>query len=145
MSRRHILLLTALGLATPFSAHADTQSMQLHSDLSGQQELPAAQTPGSGKLEGTLDRKSQLFTYTITYQDLTGPVTAAQFHGPANPGQNAPVVVAIKSPETSPIKGSVKLDEQQAKELLANDWYVNLQTAAHSSGEIRGQVLHGGP
>jgi hypothetical protein len=39
------------------------------------------------------------------------------------------------------IKGSVTLATDQAKALLDGKFYVNLHTAAHGDGEIRGQVV----
>jgi hypothetical protein len=40
----------------------------------------------------------------------------------------------------SPILGSATLTAQQAAELTAGKWYLNLHTAANPDGEIRGQV-----
>jgi hypothetical protein len=40
----------------------------------------------------------------------------------------------------SPIKGSATLTEAQAADLLAGKYYINIHTAAHKGGEIRGQV-----
>ncbi|MBV8615005.1 MAG: CHRD domain-containing protein, partial [Acetobacteraceae bacterium] len=67
------------------------------------------------------------------------------FHGPAEPGQNAPVVIPLSQPLTSPIKGKVTLTDQQMNDLMANKWYVNVHTKEDPMGEIRGQVTHGGP
>ena len=41
----------------------------------------------------------------------------------------------------SPFRGGVHLTDEQADQLLAGQWYVNIHTAAHPDGEIRGQVL----
>ncbi len=143
MSRR-VLLAVAFCLAA-FGAHAVNPPIQFKTDLDGSDEVPANQTKGTGHLDATLDRDSKVLTYTVTYQGLTGPVTAGHFHGPAEPKQNAAIVVPFKPPLASPIKGTATLTDEQVKQLLANDWYVNLHTAAHPGGEIRGQVLHGGP
>jgi hypothetical protein len=43
---------------------------------------------------------------------------------------------------TSPVTGSVTLTDEQIKELRSGKLYANIHTAAHPSGEIRGQVLH---
>ena len=75
----------------------------------------------------------------------------AHFHGPAMPGQNAGVVVAINAPInaplntplTSPISGSATLTPSQVEEIMAGKWYVNLHTAANPNGEVRGQVIKG--
>jgi hypothetical protein len=84
-----------------------------------------------------LDGKT--LTYSATYKDLTGPVVAAHFHGPAAAGGNAPPVVpAVASP--SPIKGTATLTDAQIADLNAGKWYFNVHTAANPGGEIRGTV-----
>jgi CHRD domain len=70
---------------------------------------------------------------------LTGPATAAHFHGPAEPGKNAGVAVPI-TPATGPMHGSVTLTDAQASDLLAGHWYVNVHTDANKGGELRGQL-----
>ncbi|MEO6781607.1 MAG: CHRD domain-containing protein, partial [Bradyrhizobium sp.] len=67
--------------------------------------------------------------------------TAAHFHGPAEPGKNAGVAVAIPSASTSPVEGSATLTDAQAADLEAGKYYVNIHTAANPGGEIRGQVM----
>jgi hypothetical protein len=71
---------------------------------------------------------------------LSGPASAAHFHGPAAPGQNAGVIVPFPNPE-SPIRGEATLTEAQAADLLAGRWYVNVHSRAHPGGEIRAQVV----
>ena len=41
----------------------------------------------------------------------------------------------------SPFSGSKKLTARQAAQLESGGWYVNIHTAAHKAGEIRGQVV----
>jgi hypothetical protein len=41
----------------------------------------------------------------------------------------------------SPMKGTATLDDKQAADLMAGQWYVNIHTKQNPSGEIRGQVL----
>jgi len=68
------------------------------------------------------------------------------FHGPAQSGQNAGVQVPIQAPLNSPVHGATgQLSDEQVKQLLNSDWYVNVHTKANPGGEIRGEVLHGGP
>ena len=71
---------------------------------------------------------------------LSGPATAAHFHGPAEAGKNAGVEVPIPNAGTSPVEGSATLTEAQAADLTGGKLYVNVHTAANPGGEIRGQV-----
>lgn len=110
--------------------------------LKGSSEVPPNDSKGTGTVTATYDTGSKKFTYTVTYSGLTGPATAAHFHGPAAPGANAPPVVPI--PPTmlaSPIKGEATLTDAQAADLAAGKWYFNVHTAAHGPGEIRGQLV----
>jgi hypothetical protein len=76
----------------------------------------------------------------MTYADLSGPATAAHFHGPAAAGANAGVAVPIGNNPASPTTGSVTLTDDQIKDLEAGNWYANVHTAANKGGEIRGQM-----
>jgi hypothetical protein len=89
----------------------------------------------------TLDTSSKKLTYTMTYEGLTGPATAAHFHGPAAAGANAGVVVPIGNNPPSPSTGSVTLTDDQIKDLEAGKWYANVHTEANKGGEIRGQMM----
>ncbi|MBV8095736.1 MAG: CHRD domain-containing protein [Acetobacteraceae bacterium] len=143
---RRLLLATAacvLSVGLSLAAVAAEQPIEFHGALDGAHEVPGTQSEGSGRIDGTLDRQNKVFTYTVTYKGLSGPVTAAHFHGPADPGANAGVVVPLQQPLTSPIKGKATLNDQQMDELMSNKLYVNLHTQKNPNGEIRGQVLRG--
>ncbi len=63
------------------------------------------------------------------YSGLTGPATAAHFHGPAPVGKNAGVMIPI-APATSPLEGSATLNDAQAKALI---WTATVCQRAHRS------------
>ena len=73
-------------------------------------------------------------------------MTAAHIHGPAEPGKNAPPVIWLtkkgdQNPDfPSPFKGTADLTDDQAKDLMAGKYYVNIHTKANPAGEIRGQL-----
>jgi len=130
----------ALFAGTP-AALADM--VKYKADLKASSEVPAVDSKGSGTLEATYDTASKKLTYTVNYKDLSGPATAAHFHGPADAKANAGVVVPVSGAVTSPIKGEATLTDAQAADLAAGKLYFNVHTAANKGGEIRGQVMKG--
>ena len=112
--------------------------------MTGGQEVPPGQTDGYGIADLTYDPDTRVVTWTITYKDLSSPVTLVQFHGPAEPGKNAPGLVSLTkegAPVESPIAGQATLTPEQSRQFAAGDWYINIHTQTHPDGEIRGLVL----
>jgi hypothetical protein len=131
---KHFVL--AAGLCV-FALPALAQATKFQAQLSGSQEVPAKQSNGTGTATATLDGNT--LNYTVEYSGLSGPATAAHFHGPAEPGANAGVVVPFANP-ASPIKGTATLNDQQKADLMAGKWYANVHTQQNPGGEIRGQM-----
>ena len=136
--------LLAAVFAAGFLSAASAASIDFHATMTGKSEVPPNATTGSGDLLATLDTGKKTLTYTMTYMGLTGPATAAHFHGPAAVGANAGVVVPIGNNPPSPVTNTVTLTDPQIKDLEAGKWYANVHTKANPAGEIRGQVLHSG-
>ena len=125
---------------------ASAAMLNFHATMDGKAEVPPNASTGSGDALATLDTSSKQLTYTITFFGLSGPATAAHFHGPAAPGANAGVAVPIGTNPTSPVTGSVTLTDAQMADLQAGKWYANVHTAENKGGEIRGQMMPtGGP
>jgi hypothetical protein len=131
-------LLATLALGIAFAGPAFAEKMK--ATLDGKSETPPNASTGSGTADIDYNAASKKLTWKLTYSGLTGPATAAHFHGPAEPGKNAGVAVAIPNATTSPNEGSATLTDAQAADLLAGKYYVNVHTAANPGGEIRGQV-----
>ena len=90
--------------------------------------MPPNSTAGTGTVTASYDTATKQLTWDGTYSGLTGPATAAHFHGPADPGKNAGVAVPI-TPATSPLHGTATLTDAQAADLEGGHWYVNVHTA----------------
>src|SRR5262249_30717365 len=121
---------------------AFAQVVKYRTDLKpGNEVPPILDSKGSGTLEATYDPITKKLTYILAWRDLTGPATAAHFHGPADAKTNAGVAVPINVTIGNPVNGSADRTDAQAADLAAGRWYVNIHTEAHKGGEIRGQVM----
>ena len=108
--------------------------------LDGKSEVPPTTSTGTGTADVDYDPASKKLSWKLTYTGLSGPATAAHFHGPAAPGENAKPAVAIPGATSSPAEGSATLTDAQAADLEAGKYYINVHTGANPGGEIRGQV-----
>jgi hypothetical protein len=154
---RAILVCTALALAACTAAKttgtdsADTSAAAAKgapfgAALSGRAEAPPANSRvATGTAKASYDNASRLLTWDVTFGGLTSDATAAHIHGPAAPGANAPVVLALTPrnmyPIASPLRGSARLTDAQAADLMAGKWYVNIHTVRNPNGELRGQLM----
>jgi hypothetical protein len=110
--------------------------------LTGGQEVPQNDSEAFGVVFVTFDTITKTLCYSITFNNLGSDETAAHFHGPAAPGQDAGVVFSI-----TPVPGKSKngcvgpLSTRQIRELDKGQWYINVHSVGFPEGEIRGQVL----
>lgn len=133
--------LLAAAIAGCGQMQAKSAPERLTGQLSGQQEVPPVDTAGTGEVEVRFNEKASSIRWKVSYQGLSGPVTAAHFHGPAGPGQNAGVQLPLAGNLQSPtLEGEARLTPQQANELMSGHWYLNLHTARHPNGEVRAQL-----
>lgn len=137
----HSKLLVAAAAATVFVVTAHAETLRFHATMNGQSEVPPKPTGGAGTVEATFDTATKRLDYKATWHDLSGPATAAHFHGPAEPGANAKVAVPWGDNPTSPFAGAATLTDQQAADLIGGRWYANVHTAQNPGGEIRGQIV----
>lgn len=128
--------------ATLAVAPAFAEETKFMAMLSGAEEVPPVETGGTGSANVTWNSETKALSWSIDFAGLSGPAAAAHFHGPADPGANAGPVVTIDDLE-SPSEGTATLTDEQAADLAAGKWYVNVHTEAHPDGEIRGQVMEG--
>ena len=130
----------AFGLAFGLAAQASAEIVKFKTAMTPAQEVPPNNTHGSGAAEAQLDTATKTLTYKVTFKGLSGPATMAHFHGPAAPGVEAPVLVPLGNNPKSPITGKAQLTDDQVKDFMDGQVYVNIHTAANPGGEIRGQM-----
>src|SRR5471030_1016959 len=102
----------ALGAVVAFAGPAFADKMK--ATLDGKSEVPPNASTGTGTADIDYDAATKKLSWKLTYSGLSGPATAAHFHGPAAAGANAGVKVPIANPGTSPVEGSATLTDEQA-------------------------------
>lgn len=141
------LLLSACSLLPQAKAPSAPAAMRqpelaaFKATLSPQQVMPAAKSAATGELVAVLNRRTGLLRWKMQFSRLSGPVTSAHFHSPAMEGEVASPVLSLGKGVASPHEGRATLNARQRANLLAGQWYVNLRTAAHPQGELRGQLI----
>ena len=116
--------------------------------LDGAQAGVTSAARGSGSFNLSEDLTE--LRYVITYQGLTGTLSAGGHFHIGKPGLTGPVVKNIATsgdPASNTINGtwsstdaSQPLTQALVESLLTGRLYINFHTAAHPAGEIRGQV-----
>jgi hypothetical protein len=106
--------------------------------LTGDQEVPAVTTSATGTAVITV-KPDKSVAGTVTTKGIDG--IAAHIHL-ASSGKNGPPIIPLartSDSEWSVPEGSKLTDEQYAS-YKAGDLYVNVHSAEHKGGEIRGQI-----
>lgn len=105
--------------------------------LSGDQEVPAVKSSGSGTGSVTINDDGTV-SGSVT---VTGfAPTAAHIHHAAA-GKNGPVIVPFtKEGDKFSAPAGAKLTPDQMKAFKAGELYVNVHSAANPGGEVRAQL-----
>ena len=142
-SRTTVLQVAALVawaiLGPAAAAHATVKNFM--AVLNAGQESAAITSNSHGVAFLTFDTKTGELCYSITYTPLDDVEIAAHFHGPASPGESAPALISFPT-VGSPKNGcEASVDKDFAKALKQGRIYINIHSALHTAGEIRGQVI----
>jgi hypothetical protein len=106
-------------------------------NLTGAEEVPPVSTSAKGDGRFTIGSDGSV-KGSVTTTGVQG--TAAHIHQGAK-GQNGPVIVPLtKNGDTYTAPDGAKLNEAQMSAYKAGNLYVNVHSAAHKGGEIRGQL-----
>lgn len=114
-------------------------------NLNGLNERPdPVTTLGSGF--GTLLLVEDELQFNVFYQDLQATTSAAHIHGPADVNAPAGVLIGLESFNgdafgvNGTLAGELSLSPEQLGYVIDGLTYMNVHTASHPSGEIRGQI-----
>ena len=134
-------VLALAGCTTMESAWDSTKNFVAASNvkLTGAEEVPPVTTAASGSGRITV-KEDMSVSGSVKTTGIVG--TAAHIHAGAA-GKNGAVVIALtKSSDgnTWSVPDGAKLTDAQYKEYKAGNLYINVHSAAHKSGELRGQL-----
>jgi len=136
--RYSVLLVVALAIIALAGAGRLAFAADVKVALSGGEVVPAVTTSASGSGTITIGDDHSVSGSVTT----TGvAATAAHIHMAAA-GQNGPVIVPLtkSGDSTWTVQAGAKLTDQQYDAFKAGTLYVNVHSAAHPGGEIRGQL-----
>ena len=136
--KKSVFIASALALSLFAAAPAFAEMMSFSAKLDGASQKPPVDTKAMGTAEVKVDTDKKTISWAIKYDGLTGDPTAAHFHAPAAPGENAPPAIDISKMIDS---GSAPITDAQLADLEAGKVYINIHTAKYPDGEIRGQVV----
>ncbi|HEX5150167.1 MAG TPA: CHRD domain-containing protein [Parafilimonas sp.] len=107
------------------------------------QETPPTGESGTGTCTATYDSITNQLSYTLTWNGLTGAPTAMHFHKAdvGVPGDVEIPITGFAASADGTLTASTAVDQEEEHDLLEGKFYVNIHTAAHTGGEIRGQLL----
>lgn len=98
---RPCLLAAALAMPSFAAADHDNGRKTFRAFLHGYEEVPAINTPASGRLDLRIANDEQSIAYTLSYEDLRGTVTQAHIHFAVR-GTNGGVMLWLCGTSTNP-------------------------------------------
>jgi hypothetical protein len=113
--------------------------------LSGANEVPPVESKAAGIARLALEPLTNLVHYHIAVTNTTA-ISLAHIHK-APAGVNGKVVVDLYHVNSgqpfnndTPLIGNARLGSQALVDMLTGYYYINIHTASHGSGELRGQI-----
>jgi len=126
-------------------------TLKVTTTLSGANERPANNVTATGAVDGTLDQETNILKLNITYTDTASSdstagdsavaflPTAWHIHKGAADTTGA-VVIDFGTTFSTPFAFTDTLTAEQAADLKAGMYYVNIHTKEYPAGAIRGQL-----
>jgi hypothetical protein len=130
-----LLISTTLSLGAALAHAGETKVV-----LSGAEETPAITTNASGSGAITVaEGAGHAVSGSITTKEVQA--TAAHIHAAA-PGKSGPPVITLSrtGDNTWVVPAGASLTDEQYASYLAGNLYINVHSADHKPGEIRGQL-----
>lgn len=147
MTRRSTLLIAAgtvllAGCETVERTVTDVIGNNFAANLSGANEIPPGDPDGVGTAHISIDDATNRICTHLEVRNI-GPVTAAHIHRGAA-GVNGPPVITLDAPDDDDSDDCDDVDNDLLDEIrrTPTNFYVNVHTAEHPNGAIRGQIVN---
>lgn len=127
-------------VVTAPSAPAQVNLVTLTARLDGASVIPPARSGATGQIDAVYDSTNRVLRWKASWTGLMGLITSVQFHGPADPAQNAAATLLWPGPFGPTYEGKATLTPQQAGDLVSGRWYMSVSTSSYALGELRGQL-----
>ena len=132
--------LLLLGGCMSYPGETPGSNVSLGATLNGASEVPPNASSAGGYLTAQYSTVTHILKWRLVVNGLSTPITRAAFHGPDAMGTERPIVPLNLPFDGTTHAGGATLTEQQAADLLAGRWSIDVQTEKFPGGEIRGQV-----
>lgn len=121
--------------------------IRFFADLSADEESAVTESPGVGRVDFVLDRKTLLLRWSVSFRKLTSAPLGLHVHGPQTPGGEAGILFQLAPPRAlrDGVTGSLVLDDGLLGYLVQDRLYVNLKTRKYPVGELRGPIRKARP
>ena len=133
----------ALAFCAWTSHHAIADVHVFEFTLEGAQEVPPNASPGTGSCTVTVDDVLRTLQVDCAYAGLLGASTDAHLRV-APPGTIGPIMATLE--HSSATSGTCTVDTilapSQIQLILDGSTYINIQSSAFPTGEIRGQIVN---
>ena len=127
-------------VVAPVAVDPNAHLVTFTTRMDGGSVVPPSRSGGSAQLDALYDSNTRTLRWKTNWTGLSGAITAVQFHGPAESGQNAPAVMVWPGPFGPSYEGRATLTANQAVDLVDGRWYVTVYTTNYPAGELRGQL-----
>ena len=140
MSVKLLTITTLLSVTVLAGCKKDSgdSTQDYRADCNGASEAPPNSSTATATFMGTYNSDTKTFSGTLTY---TGITPTGWYIQRGTTTTNGSIVVSLGAIVSSPFNFSVTLDAAAEAELKSGGYYINVQSVAYPSGEIRGKLV----
>ncbi len=136
-----LLSITALLVATVLvgcKKESSDTTQSYKADCNGANQAPPNPSTATATFNGTFNSDTKTFSGTLTYNGIT---PTGWYIEKGTSTTHGSIVVSLGAVVSSPFTFSVTLDAAAEAELKSGGYYINVQSLAYPSGEIRGKLV----